>query len=411
VHCLALGLTLTVAPLYINELTPLERRAAVGSLEGAMLDTGMLVSFALGIGTDLANPEDETYWRFLILFPVIVNMIQLTLMKPVLIDSPRFLIVLKNQEQEGINSLCKIYKKEYVKAELEVLRNERKIQYSPKLIPFIKKFWRPLLIGINLAIVQQFSGAPVFDFYSNQLFLETTLDMQNTQIYTTLMGVTNLVAAYAVTFTVHKFSAKKVFLIGLLLSTLNLVALGVTFHLHADVASRVLILTYTFIYNSSLGSAVYILIPEFLPASGCIIAYTWSGISLFVASFTFLYIRNTKFGSPEAFFIYAGFSLLVFIHACFELPETKNKTFQEAIGFFGIYDEESAKVVIEVTSPHHPNLPGVPISRGSTTEKEEYPAAYDEREAEHHGLGDYEVVFRASQPTLAELPVSVGIVS
>jgi len=39
---LALGLTLTVAPLYINELTPLERRAAVGSLEGAMLDTGML---------------------------------------------------------------------------------------------------------------------------------------------------------------------------------------------------------------------------------------------------------------------------------------------------------------------------------------------------------------------------------
>jgi len=332
---MAVGLAYSAAPLYIGELTPMEKRSTLTSIPGIALTLGLLVSFLVGLNDGINDPNDNVSWRVAFFIPLLVNMVQIVVMPWLLVESPRFYIMSKNDEEAAMKNLQKIFKEDFVQEELESLKKEKMaLQPNVKVFAFLREYWRPLLVAIDVAMINQLSGISPLNFFSNQLFLKSGLSMAQAQLYTIITGIINILGSFTTFYLVKKFTPKKICMIGLYLLIINLVAIAVTIMLDAWVITRYLLIIFCFVFSASLGSTVFILIPSLVPAMGCNIAFCFNGIASFVIGYTFLYIKDSSIGPSGAFLIYAGFCAMSILHLTFELPETQGKTLDEVMLFF-----------------------------------------------------------------------------
>jgi len=205
---------------------------------------------------------------------------------------------------------------------------------SMKFWAFMKQYWRLMLVAIDIALISQLSGIGAYDFFSNQMFLNSGLTLANAQLYTTLTGIANILGALLTFYLVKKFTPKQVFMGGLYIVLATLVATALTIILDVWIITRYLIIFYCFVFSATLGSVVYILVPSLVPDMGCNIAFCFEGLAIFVIGYTFLYIKDSAIGVAGAFWIYAGFCAISIVHLTIELPETKGKTLDEVMLFF-----------------------------------------------------------------------------
>jgi len=205
---------------------------------------------------------------------------------------------------------------------------------SMKFWAFMKQYWRLMLVAIDIALISQLSGIGAYDFFSNQMFLNSGLTLANAQLYTTLTGIANILGSLLTFYLVKKFTPKQVFMGGLYIVLATLVATALTIILDVWIITRYLIIFYCFVFSATLGSVVYILVPSLVPDMGCNIAFCFEGLAIFVIGYTFLYIKDSPIGAEGAFWIYAGFCVISIVHLTFELPESKGKTLDEVVSFF-----------------------------------------------------------------------------
>jgi len=76
----------------------MENRSVLTSIPGIALPLGVLVSFLVGLSDNINNPSDNWIWRVALLIPVMVNVVQIVVMPWLLVESPTFFILSKNDE-------------------------------------------------------------------------------------------------------------------------------------------------------------------------------------------------------------------------------------------------------------------------------------------------------------------------
>jgi len=207
---MAVGLAYSAAPLYIGELTPMEKRSTLTSIPGIALTLGLLVSFLVGLNDGINDPNDNVSWRVAFFIPLLVNMVQIVVMPWLLVESPRFYIMSKNDEEAAMKNLQKIFKEDFVQEELESLKKEKMaLQPNVKVFAFLREYWRPLLVAIDVAMINQLSGISPLNFFSNQLFLKSGLSMAQAQLYTIITGIINILGSFTTFYLVKKFTPKK----------------------------------------------------------------------------------------------------------------------------------------------------------------------------------------------------------
>jgi len=265
-----------------------------------------------------------------------VNVVQIVVMPWLLVESPTFFILSKNDENTAKKNLKKIFKEDFVQEELDSLKKEKFVldHGSMKFWAFMKQYRRPMVVAIDISLINQLSGIGAYDFFSNQMFINSGLTLANAQLYTTLTGTANILGALLTFYLVKKFTPKQVFMGGVYIILATLVATALTIILDVWIVTRYLIIFYCFIYSATLGSVVFILVPSLVPALGCNIAFCFNGFAIFVVGYTFLYIKESTIGAAGAFLIYAGFCAISIVHLTIELPETKGKTLDEVMLFF-----------------------------------------------------------------------------
>eukprot|EP01053_Blabericola_migrator_P004119 Blabericola_migrator_1__4118@NODE_2254_length_3048_cov_129_054344_g682_i1_p1_GENE_NODE_2254_length_3048_cov_129_054344_g682_i1NODE_2254_length_3048_cov_129_054344_g682_i1_p1_ORF_typecomplete_len410_score46_44Sugar_tr/PF00083_24/1_5e91MFS_1/PF07690_16/6e21MFS_1/PF07690_16/1_9e08MFS_3/PF05977_13/0_015MFS_3/PF05977_13/2_5e03MFS_3/PF05977_13/0_00019MFS_2/PF13347_6/0_11MFS_2/PF13347_6/1_1OATP/PF03137_20/0_025MFS_4/PF06779_14/0_0053MFS_4/PF06779_14/35Proton_antipo_N/PF00662_20/0_054_NODE_2254_length_3 len=191
----AVGISSTVTPSYISELSPKERRGFYGSLHQVMIATGQLVAVALGLAFHIlpddpktgAVPSDEqktyhletfdrVWWRVMLglgLVPVIIAAIFLG---PIFtFETPQY-YVRKRDDDTAVELLKRIHGRENVEAELREIREQAGDDLSgaekPSFGTCLKKpgYMHAFWIGMGVALFQQITGINAYISASNKLF-------------------------------------------------------------------------------------------------------------------------------------------------------------------------------------------------------------------------------------------------
>lgn len=331
---IAIGIASGLSPMYIAEVAPTSIRGKLVSLNQLTIVIGILsaqiVNWLL-VGDDTSwNIEMAWRWMFwAAAFPALAFL----LLASFIPESPRWL-AMKGKKEKAMITLTKIGGKEYATAEMNTFNATAKQekQGSLKLL-FSKPYRKVLLIGIIVAMFQQWCGTNVIFNYAQEIFQSAGYDVDNTFINIVVTGIANLVFTFVAIYTVDRLGRRALMLIGAGgLAGIYLI-LGICYYIQVNgILMVILVVLAIACYAMSLGPVTWVLLSEIFPNRVRAVAVATGTFALWVASFTLTYtfpFLNTSLGTSGTFWIYTVICAAGFLFFLFKLPETKGKSLEE----------------------------------------------------------------------------------
>lgn len=200
---LGVGMALILAPMYIAEIAPADKRGRLVSLNQLNIVIGISVAFFSnfliikladsGLGIAQTLNIEAWNWRWMLgleLLPAILYLLLLSFVP----ESPRWLIM-KGRESEAESVLTNV--SDTPRQDIKVIRES--IKQDSEVVD--GRFWdlfKPamrlvLIIGISIAILQQITGINAVFFYAPRIFELTGIGTDAAFMQAIFVGLTNLV--------------------------------------------------------------------------------------------------------------------------------------------------------------------------------------------------------------------------
>src|SRR6185369_12362311 len=204
------------------------------------------------------------------------------------------------------------------------------VRFSDLLEPRMRKV---LVLGVTLAVFQQWCGINVIFNYAEEIFRAAGYDISGVLKNIAWTGSVNLAFTFVALGTVDRGGRRPLMLIGA--AGLAIIYTGMGWCYHAGVTGLpmlLLVLAAIGCYAMSLAPVTWVVISEIFPnrirgaAMSVAVSSLW--IACFILKYTFP-ILNTKLGSAGTFWLYAGICVAGFLFIKFKLPETKGKTLEQ----------------------------------------------------------------------------------
>jgi sugar porter (SP) family MFS transporter len=341
----AIGLASSLSPMYIAEVAPAQLRGKLVSLNQLTIVIGILL--AQVVNWMIARPvpagataqqilqswNGQIGWRWMfgvtavpsILFFVAMFLVQ---------ESPRWLA--KNGLPEKARRVLKrIGGEVYSTHALEEIEatlhdNRQKTDFGSLLEP---KMAKVLLLGISLAVLQQWCGINVIFNYAEEVFSAAGYQVSDILFNIVVTGAVNLVFTFVAIGTVDKLGRRVLMLTGSAGLAIIYMLLGGFYYVHSrGVHMLALVIGAIGCYAMSLAPVTWVVISEIFPnrirGKAVSVAVTSLWIASFILTYTFP-LMNRGLGAAKTFWIYAGICVAGFIFIKARLPETKGKTLEE----------------------------------------------------------------------------------
>jgi sugar porter (SP) family MFS transporter len=250
-------------------------------------------------------------------------------------ESPRWLV--KNGDKENAHrTLAKIGGDLYgnhALAEIESSLKSQKRANADWRDFFVTDGFRVLLIGVMLAVLQQWSGINVIFNYAQEIYQSAGYGISGILFNIVITGAINLVFTLLALGTVDRLGRRALMLWGCAGIAISHMVLGFTYRSGVK-GLPVLVITLSTIacYALSLAPVTWVLISEIFPnrvrAIGVSISVSALWIASFILTFTFP-ILNRTLGSSGTFWTYGGICIAGFLFILARVPETKGKTLEE----------------------------------------------------------------------------------
>lgn len=189
------------------------------------------------------------------------------------------------------------------------------------------------MVGITLAIFQQFCGINVVFNYTSTIFASVGASLNKQLFETVAIGVVNLVFTILAMLLVDKLGRRPLMLIGSIGLSVIYILLAFLLQSHAVVwLTSVFVLLAISIYAISLAPVTWVLISEIFPnhirgvASSVAIVSLWG--AYFILVFTFP-ILASKLGTYGPFYLYAAICFFGFLFILKRVNETKGQTLEQ----------------------------------------------------------------------------------
>jgi SP family xylose:H+ symportor-like MFS transporter len=343
----AIGLSSNISPLYIAEISPAAHRGRLVSLNQFAVVVGILLAQIVNwqiaapvpahISSDamLMSWNVQSGWRWMFTAVAVPAVIFLCAAFKIP-ESPRWLLA-RGRSAQAEQVLRRIGgNTQYAKTEVETisiaLREEetRTTSWRGLLRPGIR---RVLVVGIVLAVLQQWSGINILFNYAEEVYRSAGLGANEILLDIVITGTINLIFTLIAMAIVDRLGRRPLMLLGCC-------GVGVS-HLLAGLAYRtgqhgtpVLVLTLCAIacYAMTLAPLTWVLIAEIFPnrlrSLGVSAAVSALWISSFALTYSFPFI-DRALGSAGTFFTYGTICLMgaVFVYAF--VPETKGRTLEQ----------------------------------------------------------------------------------
>lgn len=340
-----IGLASALSPMYIAEVAPAHLRGRFVSLNQMTIVIGILGAQVINLLIADAVPtgasdefirsswNGQTGWRWMF-YACAIPSVAFLLLTFFLPESPRWLMKAGKAER-AFPTLKKIGGEAYAHEEMANIKatlddvNE-KVDFKEL---FKHKFRNVLVIGLVLAVFQQWCGINTVFNYAEEIFTAAGYGVSDTLFNIVITGSVNLIFTLVAMFTVDKWGRKKLMVLGSVGLAITYLLLGSAFYFELKgIAVLSLVILAIAIYAMSLAPIVWVILSEIFPnrIRGAAMALATFGlwIACFVLTYTFP-LLNQGLGAAGTFWVYAGICLIGFVFIAIKLPETKGKSLEE----------------------------------------------------------------------------------
>lgn len=341
----AIGLASNLSPMYIAEVAPAEDRGKFVSVNQLTIVLGILlaqlanwlIAQPMAPGTTaaeiFASWNGQVGWRWMFAAAAVPSVLFLACMFLVP-ESPRWLV--KNgQAQRARRVLARIRGPVAADAELASIEqtlsaDSQQARFRDLLDPRLK---RVLVLGIVLAVFQQWCGINVIFYYAKDIFRDAGFPVSDLLLNIVIIGLANLLSTLVAIYTVDRLGRRVLMLAGSAGLAAVFFLIGLSYRYHAQ-GTPVLLLVVAAIacYSFSLAPITWVVISEIFPnrvrgaAMSVAVFALW--VACFVLTETFP-LLNHHLGPAGTFWIYAGVCVAGFVFILTRLPETKGKSLEE----------------------------------------------------------------------------------
>ncbi len=341
----AIGMASGVSPMYIAEIAPAPLRGRLVSLNQVAIVFGIL--FAQVTNWLIARPvvagatADEILhswngqwgWRWMFSATAIPALLFLvaSLNLP---ESPRWL-ALKGHIPKAFAVLEHLGGRVYAERVIQDISEANNKERRGSLIEELRKpgAKKLLIVGIVLAVLQQWCGINVIFNYAQEIFSAAGYQISDILFNIVVTGAVNVIFTFVAFATIDRFGRRFLLFTGLVGLVAIYTALGWLYrhHMHG-LPMLMLVLAAIAFYAVSLAPVTWVVIAEIFPnrmrSGGMAIAVASLWLASFVLTYTFPYL-NSSLGAAGTFWTYAGVCLLGALFLSKQLHETKGKTLEE----------------------------------------------------------------------------------
>jgi sugar porter (SP) family MFS transporter len=346
---LGIGIALNLSPMYISEMSPPHMRGKLVSVNQLMIMFGILAAQVVNWRISLLDtqmPVDATEeiirqswngqmgWRWMFGAAAIPASLFFLLMF-FLPESVRWLV--KNgQNKKAFDILSKLGGDSYAGKEVSMIQDTiskeevSKVHFGDLLQPGLLKI---LLLGIFLAILQQWCGMNVIFYYAADIFQAAGYNIQQMMLQIVVIGTIMVLSVVVTIFVVDKVGRKLLMLLGTGSLAVIYILEGYLFHLGVQgIPIVILTLASVAVYSFTLAPVVWVILSEIFPNRIRGAAMSLAAVALWIGNFSLTFSFPTikeNLGWTLNFWLYAVICIIGFFVIIYKLPETKGKSLEE----------------------------------------------------------------------------------
>src|SRR4051794_13774062 len=221
---LGVGSASALVPSYISESAPTDVRGSLSSLFQLAITLGILIAYLVNAAF---APIGSWRWPVALAFvPALVLLVGMYFLP----ETPRWLVG-KDRDEEARRVLRRTRTDEEVEGELQEIRHALEMEgeqagYRELLAPWVRPM---LVVGIGLAVFQQFVGINTVIYYAPTIIKSTGLADVASVLATVGIGVVNVAMTVVAIAVIDRIGRKPLLLIGLAGMTVSLGIIGAAF--------------------------------------------------------------------------------------------------------------------------------------------------------------------------------------
>jgi MFS transporter, SP family, xylose:H+ symportor len=342
----AIGLASNLSPMYIAEVAPAQIRGKLVAINQLTIVIGILLAQYINwflVRNLPAGATDEFIrnswfgqqgWRWMFGLTAVPSFLFFLGMMLVP-ESPRWLA--KNGKSGRARAiLARIGGDQYARAAVadieSTLASEevQHVRFSDLLEPRMRKV---LILGVTLAVFQQWCGINVIFNYAEEIFRAAGYDISTVLKNIAWTGSVNLAFTFVALGVVDRGGRRPLMLLGSAGMAAIYIAMGFCYSGGVKgLPMLLLVLAAISCYAMSLAPVTWVVISEIFPnrirGAAMAVAVSSLWIACFILTYTFP-ILNAKLGSAGTFWLYAAICVAGFLFIKFKLPETRGKTLEQ----------------------------------------------------------------------------------
>jgi SP family sugar porter-like MFS transporter len=341
----AIGLASGISPMYIAEISPARLRGRLVSLNQLAIVLGILlaqianwliarpVPSGATVSEILGSWNGQWGWRWMFAVTAIPSLLFLlaTFLIP---ESPRWLAA-KGRDREAQQVLERLGGPAYARQVLKDFKAAGDAQPPRSLVHELSApgMGKVLLLGVTLAVLQQWCGINVIFNYAQEVFAAAGYQISGILFNIVVTGAVNVAFTLVALAAIDRYGRRFLLLTGVAGLAVIYTVLGAFYRLHLQgLPMLVLVLAAIACYAMSLAPVTWVVIAEIFPnrirSSALSIAVTALWSACFVLTYTFP-LLNAALGAAGTFWTYAAICLAGLVFLSLRLPETRGKTLEE----------------------------------------------------------------------------------
>lgn len=321
---LAIGGSSVLAPVFIAEVSPAERRGALVGLFQISIVAGILAAYLSNALVGQAMPGPEA-WRWKLAVMIVPGAVFLAAMA-VIPQSPRWLAT------RGRRDEARVVAERLGMGEWSAVAARIESEESGERL-FQPRYARPILLAFALASFNQLSGINPILYYLNDIFTAAGIDSMSADIQAVAIGATNLVATLFAMTIIDRVGRRTLLLIGAAGTCVALVGVAAVYSSvgHQALLLPLLILFIGF-FAISQGAVIWVYLSEIFPtavrargqALGSATHWVWAA----ALSFGFPIVAG-EIGRALPFWFFAAACAAQWLVVWRFFPETRRVTLED----------------------------------------------------------------------------------
>ena len=337
-----IGVASALSPMYIAEVSPTEIRGRMVSLNQMTIVLGILaaqvVNMLLARDTSVAESQAwnlEWGWRWMFWAETVPAAIFLV-MSFAIPESPVYLRMKNENEEMALDELVINTNDNVITTSDEkfaLVFSRAGMMRKLSMILSQASLRKVLLLGLVIAVFQQWCGTNVIFNYAQEIFVGAGFNVDDMFINIVITGIANVIFTIVALYTIERWGRRTLILIGAGGLGLIYLILGTCYFFEVKGFVMVcLVVAAISTYAMTLAPVTWTLLAEIFPNRIRGIAMATCTFALWVGCCTLTFSfpsMNVALGSSGSFWIYSAICFCAFLFLWRRCPETKGKSLEE----------------------------------------------------------------------------------